>query len=96
MNKFKGNIKAVDPNAFGFFYCNITAPDNLNQPIIQLHLKPNSGSTRTIAPLVTFSTMVFSEEMDTAIKLGYHLKSYGVILLKELIFSINWLVIFIE
>jgi DNA polymerase type B, organellar and viral len=49
-NLFKGDIRAIDSNTFGFFYCNIIAPDNLNEPIIQTHVKTNNG-LRTIAPL---------------------------------------------
>jgi hypothetical protein len=47
---FEGNIRAVDLKAFGFFYCKIIAPDNLEHPIIQTHIKIDGG-TRTIAPL---------------------------------------------
>jgi hypothetical protein len=47
---FEGNIRAIDPNAFGFFFCNIIAPDNIKHPIIQTHIK-TSGGIRTIAPL---------------------------------------------
>jgi hypothetical protein len=50
--KFFGDIRKVDPNAFGFFYCEIIAPDNLEHPIIQTHVKVNKG-IRTIAPLGT-------------------------------------------
>jgi hypothetical protein len=48
--QFFGDIRKVDPNAFGFFYCNIIAPDNLEHPILQTHVKVNKG-IRTIAPL---------------------------------------------
>src|SRR6266404_3614388 len=44
------DIRITDTNAFGFFYCNIIAPENLNEPIIQTHVKTNNG-LRTIAPL---------------------------------------------
>jgi hypothetical protein len=47
---FEGNIRAIDPNAFGFFYCKITAPDNLKHPILQTHIKVNNV-INTIAPL---------------------------------------------
>jgi hypothetical protein len=47
---FYGDIRKIDPNAFGFFYCKIVAPDNLKHPILQTHVKVNKG-TRTIAPL---------------------------------------------
>ena len=67
---FQGNIRAIDPNAFGFFYCNIIAPDDLNHPIIQTHVKVNKG-IRTVAPLGQWSDMIFSEEMDNAKNFGY-------------------------
>jgi DNA polymerase type B, organellar and viral len=67
---FYGDIRKVDPNTFGFFYCKIIAPDNLEHPIIQTHVKTESGM-RTIAPLGTWTDMVFSAEMDNAIKYGY-------------------------
>jgi DNA polymerase type B, organellar and viral len=47
---FEGNIRLIDPNAFGFFYCNIITPSELNEPILQTHVKTNDG-LRTIAPL---------------------------------------------
>jgi hypothetical protein len=47
---FEGNIKLIDPDAFGFFYCNIIAPEGFKHPIIQTHVKTSKG-TRTIAPL---------------------------------------------
>jgi hypothetical protein len=49
---FLGDIRKVDPNAFGFFYCKIIAPDNLLHPIIQTHIKTKNGM-RTVAPLGT-------------------------------------------
>ena len=36
---FEGNIRLVDPDAFGFFYCDITTPDNLEHPILQRKVK---------------------------------------------------------
>jgi hypothetical protein len=47
---FKGNILDIDPNAFGFFYCEIIAPDNIIHPILQTHVKTSCG-IRTIAPI---------------------------------------------
>jgi hypothetical protein len=67
---FSGDITKIDKNAFGFFYCNITAPDNLKHPIIQTRIKTSDG-IRTVAPLGTWSDMIFSEEMYNAIKFGY-------------------------
>jgi DNA polymerase type B, organellar and viral len=67
---FKGNIRAMDTNAFGFFYCKIIAPDNLKHPILQTHVKTSNG-IRTIAPLGTWEDMLFSIEIDNALKYGY-------------------------
>jgi len=67
---FYGDIRKIDPNAFGFFYCKIVAPDNLKHPILQTHVKVNKG-TRTIAPLGQWEDMIFSAEMDNAINYGY-------------------------
>jgi len=67
---FSGDITKIDKNAFGFFYCNIITPNNLKHPIIQTHIKTSEG-VRTVAPLGTWSDMVFSEEMYNAMKLGY-------------------------
>jgi len=68
--QFYGDIRKIDPNAFGFFYCKIVAPDNLKHPILQTHIKTKNGM-RTIAPLGTWEDMIFSEEMDNALKFGY-------------------------
>jgi hypothetical protein len=38
---FNGNIIKKDPDAFGFFYCKIIAPDNIKHPILQTHVKTN-------------------------------------------------------
>jgi len=67
---FTGDITKIDNKAFGFFYCNITTPNNLKHPIIQTHIKTNDG-IRTVAPLGTWTDMVFSEEMYNAMKFGY-------------------------
>ena len=69
--QFFGDIRKFDPNAFGFFYCKIIAPDNLKHPILQTHVKTNKGGIRTIAPLGQWEDMIFSAEMDNAMKFGY-------------------------
>lgn len=69
-NYFKGDILKIDPNAFGFFYCKINAPNNIEHPILQTKVKIN-GITKTIAPIGTWEDILFSEEMKNALKLGY-------------------------
>jgi hypothetical protein len=67
---FEGNIRQVDSNAFGFFYCKITSPDNLLHPILQRRIKTDNGM-RSIAGLGSWEGWIFSGEMDNAIKFGY-------------------------
>jgi hypothetical protein len=49
---FEGDIRATVPNAFGFFYCKIIAPDDIKHPILQTHVKTTNG-IRTISPIGT-------------------------------------------
>jgi len=49
-NYFNGNILKIDSNAFGFFYCKISAPDDIKHPILQTRVKVN-GIHKTIAPI---------------------------------------------
>lgn len=67
---FEGDVYKYIDNPFGFFYCKITTPDNLNEPILQLRFKMNN-CTRTIAPLGEWEGLYFSEEIKNAIKYGY-------------------------
>jgi len=66
-------IYKYEPEAFGFFQCKVKAPNNLIYPIIQLYVKTKFG-LRTISLTGTFKYMLFSEEIDNAIKLGYKFK----------------------
>ena len=36
---FEGNIRAVIPDAFGIFYCDIETPEELAHPILQRKVK---------------------------------------------------------
>jgi hypothetical protein len=47
---FKGDITKLDSKSFGFFYCKITAPEDILHPIIQKRHKIN-GITSTISPI---------------------------------------------
>jgi hypothetical protein len=42
-----------------YFYCEITAPEDLNYPILQIHYKGANG-IRTISPVGIFSGWFFS------------------------------------
>ena len=70
---FEGNILDVDPDAFGFFYCKIKAPDDILHPILQTRFKTKNG-VRTISPIGTWKDMLFSLEMKNAIKYGYKIE----------------------
>ena len=67
---FDGNIRKIEPNSYGFFYCNITSPTYLEHPILQKRVKTVDG-VRTIAGLGTWQAWICSSEMDNAIKYGY-------------------------
>ena len=67
---FEGNIRMVDSEAFGFFYCNIKSPDFLLHPLLQRKIKTKDG-LRTIAGLGSWTGWVSSVEMDNAIHQGY-------------------------
>jgi hypothetical protein len=67
---FLGDIRALEPNAYGFFYCKITSPNNLEHPILQRRIKTSEG-TRTIAGLGSWEGWICSTEMDNAVKYGY-------------------------
>lgn len=67
---FNGNIRKLEANAFGFFYCKIISPSFLLHPILQRRINTVNG-VRTIAGLGTWEGWIYSEEMDNAIKYGY-------------------------
>ena len=67
---FSGDIRKIDPLAYGFFYCKITSPYYLEHPILQRRIKTANGE-RTIAGLGSWSGWIYSSEMDNAIKYGY-------------------------
>ena len=50
---FEGDIRKYQPEAFGFFYCEIITPDYLEHPIIQVHSE-TKGGLRTVAALGTY------------------------------------------
>ena len=67
---FDGDIRKVEPDSFGFFYCKITSPDNLLHPILQRRITTSEG-VRTIAGLGNWEGWIFSGEMDNAARFGY-------------------------
>ena len=67
---FEGNIRNIDPDAFGFFYCKITSPTDLEHPILQRSVMTAEGF-RTVAGLGSWTGWINSLEMDNAMKHGY-------------------------
>jgi hypothetical protein len=67
---FEGDIRKLEPNVYGFFYCKITSPSELDHPIIQRRIKTSDG-VRTVAGLGSWLGWICSSEMDNAIKFGY-------------------------
>lgn len=67
---FEGDIRNIHPDAYGFFYCKITTPDNLKHPILQRRIKTSDG-IRTIAGLGSWTGWIYSPEVDNAVKFGY-------------------------
>jgi len=67
---FEGDIRKIDPKAYGFFYCKITSPDYLPHPIVQRRIVTANG-IRTVAGLGTWEGWIYSAEMDNAVKYGY-------------------------
>ena len=67
---FVGDIRSVDPDAYGFFYCKIKSPATLRYPILQRKFKTKDG-VRTIAGLGSWEGWIFSMEMDNAKRFGY-------------------------
>ena len=67
---FEGDIRSLESSAFGYFYCKITSPEYLENPILQRKIITSEG-IRTIAGLGSWEGWIFSGEMDNAMKLGY-------------------------
>nr|YP_009486079.1 hypothetical protein [Cantharellus lutescens]AWA82204.1 hypothetical protein [Cantharellus lutescens] len=48
--QFEGDITLVNKDAFGFFEVEVTAPKNMNIPLLQCRINTNTG-IKTISPL---------------------------------------------
>lgn len=72
---FEGDITVIDPDAFGFFECEVITPskDILNRPVLQTKVKVKNNIL-TIAPLGNWKQVIFSEEINEYKKYGYKFK----------------------
>jgi len=84
---FEGDISLVENKPFGIFEVEVTAPKNLNIPILQTKVDTGNG-LRTISPLGTWTGVYFSEELNNALNYGYKFKIIrGYLFKKENIFT---------
>nr|YP_010991015.1 DNA polymerase [Pappia fissilis]WOX61288.1 DNA polymerase [Pappia fissilis] len=84
---FEGDIRKIDPEAFGFFYCKIKCPKDLKYPVLQTHVNTPNG-IRTMAALGEYEDMLFSKEMDNAKQFGYEFEIlWGYTFERDNIFS---------
>ena len=68
---FEGDIRAVEPEAAGFFYCKIETTAELLHPILQRRVKSPNNTIRTIAGLGSWTGWVYSREIDFLESNGY-------------------------
>nr|YP_010455101.1 hypothetical protein NYK79_mgp47 [Porodaedalea mongolica]UUA03943.1 hypothetical protein [Porodaedalea mongolica]WCF76703.1 hypothetical protein [Porodaedalea mongolica] len=85
---FEGDITLLEPNAFGFFEVEVTAPNYLHVPILQTKVQTEKGGTRTISPIGSWTGWYFSEEINNAKRYGYKFQIIkGYLFEKSFIFS---------
>lgn len=91
IKEFEGDISliaGVEKDAYGFFYVEVTCPDNLKHPILPVKFKFPDGETRSIYPTGTWKGVYYSEELKNASKLGYTYKVIrGYLFNKQEIFN---------
>jgi DNA polymerase type B, organellar and viral len=89
IKEFNGDISLVlkqDQDPFGFFYVEVTCPDNLKHPILPKRFD-TAGGMRTIYPTGTWQGWYQSEELNNAAKYGYIYKIFkGYLFNKQVIF----------
>jgi hypothetical protein len=64
---FEGDIRKMEPEAYGFFYCKITTPEYLKHPILQRRIRGKG----TVAGLGNWLGWISSVELDNAVQYGY-------------------------
>lgn len=73
---FEGDITKLFPwsELFGFFKVEITAPTNLEHPILQTKMWIDKAGMRTVAPQGAWTDWLFTEEIKNAMDYGYTFK----------------------
>lgn len=85
---FEGDITLSKYNNFGYYYVKVTAPLDLDVPVLQLRVKTKSG-TKTMAPVGSWEGWYFSEELENAVNnYGYKVEVIrGYLFEKDYIFK---------
>lgn len=85
---FEGDISLSKYNHFGFYYVKVTAPLDLNVPVLQLRIKSSTG-IKTISPVGSWEGWYFSRELENAVNnYGYKVEIVkGYLFKKENIFK---------
>ena len=63
---FEGDALVHKPDLLSFCYCEVTVPNNLEHPILQVHY-----NNRTVSPTGTYEGVFYSKEIHHARSLGY-------------------------
>ena len=71
-SKIESIIK--DTDKYSFVDVDVTAPDNLNIPLLLTRYKGTNGGTRSIAPLGNWKGVYTSIEILRGLELGYTFK----------------------
>ena len=70
---FEGDISLIENKPFGIFEVEVTAPNNLNIPLLQVRTKTIKG-IRTLSPIGNWTGTYLSEEIYNSMKYGYTFK----------------------
>ena len=85
---FEGDISLSEYKNFGFYNVKVTAPLDLNVPVLQLRLKTKTG-VKTISPVGSWEGWYFSAELENAVNnYGYKVEIIkGYLFDKDYIFK---------
>src|ERR1700760_2501433 len=73
IKEFEGDISIIDNNPYGFFFVEVTCPDDLHKPILPLRFDTGDG-VRSLYPTGTWCGWYHSEELKNALSYGYTYK----------------------
>jgi len=83
---FEGKINIFNKDSFGFFYCKVNAPNNLNIPVL-----PTKIDGKTICGVGIWEGWYFSEELkDSIVNYGYKIEVLKGYLFKKDVLFVNF------